>query len=453
MEAVALCHGDLTPAKYRAAWRAILSAGGGSASGGDEGPRIVLGTRPAITAPIRNLGGIVILECDSRDLKQYDQNPRFDARTAALRRAETASADLLLMARAPRTEEYALVGNGFAFSEEPVKDAPAVLVNASGPAGRLEGGTLTPAAIERLERAWRDGKKALVFHNRRGSGRVVACRDCRRLLRCAVCDMPSVPHGEDLHCHHCGAQAAMPAVCPSCGGPRLALSGAGTASLEAFLGKRFPETIVARVDADDLGSGPGASFADAGILIGTNALLHRLSETRGHVGQFGAAIITSLEDLLGHPGFRTAEDAWRLVRAVRDIASADGVDVLLQSVDPDEQRIRRMLLPYRAFADSELAARRELGYPPFGTLVAIIASGDTEDIARGKAARLTDVLRKNAQTGTTVNGPLRPGTPYRHGKWRSVVAIKCPSLDGALERAISTLPDEFIVDRDPEYLT
>ena len=86
-------------------------------------------------------------------------------------------------------------------------------------------------------------------------------------------------------------------------------------------------------------------------------------------------------------------------------------------------------------------------------MVAIIASGDTEYIARGKAARLTDSLCKIAPVGISVNGPLRPSTPYRHGKWRSVVAIKCPSLDGAFERAISELPDEFIVDRDPEYLT
>lgn len=46
-------------------------------------PCLILGTRSAVFAPIHNLGLIIIDKTESDDFKQYDQNPRYDARKVA----------------------------------------------------------------------------------------------------------------------------------------------------------------------------------------------------------------------------------------------------------------------------------------------------------------------------------------------------------------------------------
>lgn len=46
-------------------------------------PLLIIGTRSAVFAPLNNLGLIIIDEVEASDYKQYDQNPRYDARTVA----------------------------------------------------------------------------------------------------------------------------------------------------------------------------------------------------------------------------------------------------------------------------------------------------------------------------------------------------------------------------------
>lgn len=46
-------------------------------------PLLVLGTRSVLFAPAHNLGLIIIDKAESDDYKQYDQNPRYDARAVA----------------------------------------------------------------------------------------------------------------------------------------------------------------------------------------------------------------------------------------------------------------------------------------------------------------------------------------------------------------------------------
>jgi primosomal protein N' len=60
--------------KYYQAWEGVLTT---------YTPLLVLGTRSAIFAPLHNLGLIIIDKAQSDDYKQYDQNPRYDARKAA----------------------------------------------------------------------------------------------------------------------------------------------------------------------------------------------------------------------------------------------------------------------------------------------------------------------------------------------------------------------------------
>jgi len=73
---IVLLYSDIYTAKnrYWHCWQKILN---------NDKNLIIIGTRSAIFAPFGNLGLIIIDSAESDDYKQYDQNPRYDARTIA----------------------------------------------------------------------------------------------------------------------------------------------------------------------------------------------------------------------------------------------------------------------------------------------------------------------------------------------------------------------------------
>src|SRR5262249_7860415 len=60
---------------------------------------------------------------------------------------------------------------------------------------------------------------------------------------------------------------------------------------------------------------------------------------------------------------------------------------------------------YRAFAEHELAARRELGYPPFARLVQIRCEGERPEATERVARNIAEYLRHVAVPGVGVLGP------------------------------------------------
>lgn len=430
-------HGDMAMTPL---WRSWLRAASG-------GPLVVVGTRMAVGAPVGCLGAIVITECDSQDLKQYDQNPRYDARAFARKRAELAGATLTLLAHAPRAEDMALTTrDGFAWRNLG-KKADAVLAEAPRGARSAEERLLTPTAEKAISEALQSQKRVLLFHNRRGTASALVCRDCGRAEQCPTCELPLHVHGSQLHCHRCGRAHDMPLTCRGCGGPSFRTLGLGTGAVTSILAKAFPDARIAQIDTD---SRDASTNAD--ILVGTQFLLHTVAESPS-ASRFGAVIATSADSLLGHPGFRTTENAWRIVRTLADVATASGVPLVLQALDGESPAIRRLLEDPETFLAEELTARDALGFPPKHELLAVTTVGKSEDAARAAAAKLATVLKAKAGRQATVSGPHRPGNPLRHGTWRSLVVVRATgAIPLPLIEALHALPEDCIIDRDPDYL-
>ena len=68
--------------------------------------KIILGTRMAVFAPFKKLGLIVIDEEQDMSFKQWDMNPRYDARTVAEKLAEIHQAKIVRGSATPSIESY-----------------------------------------------------------------------------------------------------------------------------------------------------------------------------------------------------------------------------------------------------------------------------------------------------------------------------------------------------------
>jgi len=237
-----------------------------------------------------------------------------------------------------------------------------------------------------------------VFLNRRGYAPTLFCNACGWVAPCAHCDARMTLHraAGQLRCHHCGAQASAPLVCPACSQP-LNPVGQGTERVEETLVRLFPDAPLARLDRDTV-SARGQMEAvlhrvhrgEARILVGTQML------TKGHhFPDVSLVVILNADQGLFASDYRATE---RLAQTITQVAGRAGREarageVLIQTEFPEHPLLNRLISQgYESFASSALEERRQAHWPPFSRLALLRA----EDRDR---ARLDEFLRAAAQCG------------------------------------------------------
>jgi primosomal protein N' (replication factor Y) (superfamily II helicase) len=200
-----------------------------------------------------------------------------------------------------------------------------------------------------------------------------------------------------LICHHCGHAEPPPPSCPDCGSTGVARHGVGTQRLEAELREALSPLPVFRLDAD-AGRRKGGiasvlqrfESAPAGILVGTQMV------AQGHdFPDVELAVVQDADSNLRFPDFRAEERTFSLVAqlAGRSGRGPAGGRVLVQTLCPSAASLRHAAAhDARAFLAEEVERRRALSYPPFSTLIRVVASAPAQAAADAAAELLGDRL-------------------------------------------------------------
>lgn len=450
---------------------AVIHSGLGDGERADEWRRVragtvdvIVGTRLAVLAPLRDVGLIVVDEEHEAAYKS-DRTPRLQARDAAIALGGLAGAAVVLGSATPAVETVARARDGtyrrVALPTRPSGAPPVVeVVDLRAELSAGNRGLLSRRLAEELRRLEpARGERAILVINRRGSASVVLCRDCGHVQLCPECDRPLVFHqaGYTLRCHHCGTASPLAGRCPACGSPRIRYLGGGTERVEREVRERFPELRVGRLDRDVVERKGAAervldAFADGrlDVLVGTSLVAKGID-----VPEVTLVGIVSADVALNLPDERAAERTYQLLaQAVGRAGRGDLPGLaIIQSYQPDHPAIRAVATAdSAALYDAELAIRRRFGSPPFGRLVKLtIALPDRAEAERGAGA-MADRLRKLALErgiGVTVTGPAPAYISRRRERWRFNVVLRGDDptalLDGGLDAPWS-------VDVDPELL-
>jgi primosomal protein N' (replication factor Y) len=138
--------------------------------------------------------------------------------------------------------------------------------------------------------------------------------------------------------------------------------------------------------------------------------------------------VVSADTSLLLPDFRSAERTFQLIAQVAGRAGRgrDAGRVLVQTYNPDHFAIRRAVDgDYEGFAESELASRAELGYPPHGRLLRAVFSGEAESDAMRLAREAAAALEQaDLPEGTAVLGPARAPLVRISGRFRWHLMVK-----------------------------
>jgi primosomal protein N' (replication factor Y) len=451
---VALVHSGLAVGERADEWRRIRA--------GDVD--IVVGTRLAALAPLRDVGLIVVDEEHEAAYKS-DRTPRIQARDAAIQLGRLAGAAVVLGSATPAVETVGLVREGrYRRVELPNRTAGEAadieIVDLRLELKEGNRGLLSRRLHEALAALDTEtGDQAILVINRRGTASVVMCRDCGEVQACPECARPLVYHqaGMTLRCHHCGRAAPLANRCPACDSPRIRYLGGGTERVEREVREAFPKLRTGRLDRDVAEHrGAAARVIDAftegrlDVLVGTGMVAKGLD-----IPNVTLVGIVSADVALNLPDERAAERTYQLVaQAVGRAGRGERAGrAILQTYQPDHPAIRAVAERDAAtFYDAELELRRRFGSPPYGQLIKLTVGLADRDRAQEAAETMAEHLRQVAferHLDVTVVGPAPAYIARRAERWRWNVVLRGTSpaalLEGGLDRTWS-------VDVDPESL-
>ena len=345
--------------------------------------RIVIGPRSAVFAPLSDLGLIVVDEEHDGSYKQSEQ-PHYSARDLAVVRGGMEGCPVVLGSASPSMESYGNAQAGkYRLLQLPrrVDGRPmpgGEIVPAAGLGKRLLSDRLLAGIGIRASR----GEQAIVLVNRRGFSPTQICRNCGRRPECPHCAITLTYHrkGEALRCHHCGYWTPALSRCPECGNTGFSHMGPGVQRVEEELSQLLPGLRVIRMDADTT-AGRGSHWeilsrfgrGEGDVLLGTQMV------AKGHDFPDVTLVgIVAADQGLAFPDFRAAERVFGLIlqAAGRAGRGSNPGEVVIQALDTEDPVIvAASRHDYAGFWNMESAARRELGYPPFGRLVRFVWSG------------------------------------------------------------------------------
>jgi primosomal protein N' (replication factor Y) len=415
--------------------------------------RVVIGTRSAVFAPVKNLGLIVVDEEHESSYRQQE-SPYYNARDVAIVRAQKESATVVLGSATPSLEsfhnaskgKYTLVNLPERIGARPMATAKIVdmrTVFARHGKPRVFSDELLEAIRETRER----GEQSIILLNRRGYSSFILCRSCGETVQCPNCDVTLTYHRSErvIICHYCNHREAVPRVCPSCGKKYIYYVGEGTEQLEEMLRLLFPALRVARIDRDTTARRKvfEQSLADfsAGridTLVGTQML------AKGHDFPNVTLVgVVSVDVGLALPDFRAAERTFQLITQVAGRAGRGDRPgrVLIQTYHPYHYALRHACAQdYESFYEEELRYRQNHSYPPFVALASLLVHGPDLGRVRNDSLELRKHLdAANGERKCRVLGPAPAPLSRLKGEHRFQLLIKSRSRKHLREVADAAL--------------
>lgn len=425
---IAVLHSSLSTGERYDEWKRIKA---GKA-------RVIIGTRSAVFAPAASLG-LIIIDEEQEETYKSENNPRYDAREVAKFRCAKAGCLLLLGSATPEVvSRYKADTGKYAFfrldSRYNDMRLPAVtVVDMKRELRRGNSGAISTFLRDEIQKNIENGEQCILFINRRGTSKLITCRECGYTYKCPRCSVSLTYHGSNdrLMCHYCGYSKRIDRVCPDCGG-ELSFSGAGTQAVVDELEGLFPGVEVLRMDTDSVA--PVGSHEELfkkfrekkiPIMVGTQMV------TKGLNFEDVTLVGVILADQSLYAGdYRAGERTFSLLTQVigRSGRGKKEGRAVIQTFTPENETILNSAAQdYEAFYRSEIELRKLQNAPPYMQFYSVTVTGADEELTVrcGKYIRsFFDVVLKG-RNDVVILGPAPLPVVRVNNRYRYRVNISC----------------------------
>lgn len=438
---MATLHSRLAISERMAEYRRIMSG---------EAP-LVVGTRSASFAPVKNLSLIIIDEEHDTSYKE-NRSPYYHARTIAFLRLQSRAGKestlplrLLLGSATPSLESYYLAQSGYYQLLRLKERATGISMPKTEVYHySITNSLLSPYLRKKMSQHLDNGKQVILLLNRRGYKNYAICRSCGEVQTCPRCSVSLTYHKDQtLRCHLCGHSEPYSGACHSCRG-KLELHGEGTQKLEDELDHFFPGIEYARMDQD---SARDREYTEDVISATMAQKVRILFGTQMIAKGFDLPGVTFVGILNADSGlftsdFRGVERTFQLINQASGRAGRhEAGEVLIQTEAPPHWAIRYAAEEkYAEFAANELSLREQLGYPPFRRLIRILVKGKDEkavsrlahDIVASFDAESSSLFfeqkERDVKSDIEILGPAEAPVSKASEEWRWHILLKCHEL-------------------------
>ncbi|MCI6653587.1 MAG: primosomal protein N' [Ruminococcus sp.] len=404
--------------------------------------KIVLGTRSAVFAPLKNIG-LIVLDEEQESSYKSQQTPRYHARDVAKFRCSCHNALLILSSATPSVESfysaekgiYTLVTLKGRYGNATLPQVSVVDMNEEIMTGNT--GNYSYVLKELIAQNLVNKKQSIILLNRRGYNTFLSCKSCGQVVTCPNCSISMTYHSANnrMMCHYCGHSVPFTEECPDCHQHTLSLRGAGTQKAEQELLDLFPSARVLRMDADATMSKSSYekklsafSKGEYDILVGTQMVAKGLDFP--NVTLVG---VLSADQMLYSDDYRSYERAFSLLTQVvgrSGRGSSKGVAVI-QTTTPESEVIRLSAMQdYNSFFKGEIAMRKAMLYPPFADICLVGFSGENQGVTLKCASTFQSefiaiVKEKYGDMPLRIIGPSQAAVYKISNKFRFKIIIKC----------------------------
>lgn len=445
---VKIIHSKQTESQKAQIWKNILN---------NDESQIIIGARSAIFAPVRNLGLIIIDECHEPSFRQ-EQTPKYSAIRLANFMAKNPEIKTILGSATPSIEDYFLAKiskeNGGAeiielteLANKNAKPPTVEIIDLSKKRTEWHF-VFSKKLIEIMNQTLSENRQVLIYHNRRGSASITACKNCGWQALCENCFLPMTLHHDKhtLSCHICGKNQKIPSSCPICGEAEIIHKGIGTKIIEEEARRIFPNKKIMRFDADsDKDETVEKLYSEIrngkiDILIGTQILAKGLD-----LPKLKTVAIIQADAGLALPDFTSSERNFQLIsQVVGRVGRHDSdTNVVVQTYQPEAKSVKFGIdQNYLAFYEQEIENRQKQNYPPFVFLLKLTCVYKTEKSAISNSKKMAEKIRKEFSGKVQIFGPTpafyeRIGDTYR---WQIVIKSKKRGELLKIAKEFQTLP-------------
>lgn len=455
-------HSSLTPAQKRKLWIEINQS---------KEPVVIVGPRSALFMPVRNIGLIVLDEAHDSAYKQ-EQIPRYQTSRVASKLADICQAKLIFGSATPLISDYYIAQQKnvpiLRMTQKPLDNndlQPQIqVVDLTDSNNRTNYPLLSKPLISALQESLNAGEQSLVFLNRRGSARLILCRNCGWQALCPRCDLPYTYHSDNhtLRCHTCGRTENTPSSCPArlpggqiCGSADIKFASPGTKNIVNSLEHIFPDAKIARFDRDNLTKDTFAAryqdllLGTIDIMVGTQLL------AKGHdLPRLSSVGIVMADNELSFPDYSSEERSYQLIKQLlgRVGRGHRRGKTIIQTYHKDSIAIKAASgdIGWEDFYTSQLSHRKKYGFPPFAHYLKIDVSRSTQKGASQGAEKIAVYLRRTVAS-VEILGPHPSFKEKRGGKWVWQLIVSSKHRRRLVDIALS-LPVKCNIDLDPNNL-